>query len=360
MARSLPLPSWTTVVPLAATLLLAVALVLPSSPVLIAVCVVALMATVFAAVHHAEVVAHRVGEPFGTLVLALAVTLIEAALILSVMMAGGVQAVALARDSVYAAVMIICTGVVGTCLLLGAMKHHEQAFRNEGAGPALAALATMAIVVLVMPNVTTSAPTSYYSPSQLVFTGAVTAVLWGAFVFFQTIRHRDYFLPANASGEDVHAAPPPAARAAASGALLIVSLVVVVGLAKTLSPAIEAAVEAAGAPVATIGVAIAMLVLLPETVAAVRAALANRLQTSMNLALGSALASIGLTVPVVIAASFALGLPLALGLAPKDVVLLLLTLLVSTITLATGRTNVMQGVVHNVLFAAFLFLTLVP
>jgi Ca2+:H+ antiporter len=212
----------------------------------------------------------------------------------------------------------------------------------------------------VLPNYTSSMPAPYYSPAQLVFTAVASAVLWAAFVFFQTIRHRDYFLPSDGADDGVHAAPPTAARTWASAALLLISLVVVVGLAKKLSPTIEAAVEAAGAPAATIGVVIALLVLLPETIAAVRAALANRLQTSMNLALGSALASIGLTVPTVVAASFALGLPLALGLDPKDVALLSLTLLVSAITLATGRTNLMQGAVHLVLFAAFLFLTLVP
>jgi len=354
------LADWTTIVPLAATLLLGAAFILPSSTVLLVTCAVALMATVVAAVHHAEVVAHRVGEPFGTLVLALAVTLIEGALIVSMMLAGGEDTAGLARDSLYAAVMIICNGVVGICLLVGALRHHEQAFRNEGSGPALAALATLAIITLVLPNVTGSAPAPFYSPAQLVFTGIVSAVLWAAFVFFQTIRHRDYFLPPETAGDDAHAAPPSVARTWISAGLLLLSLVTVVGLAKKLSPSIEAAVEAVRAPRATIGVAIAMLVLLPETVAAVRAALANRLQTSMNLALGSALASIGLTVPVVVIASLVLALPLALGLDQKDVVLLSLTLLVSAITLATGRTNLMQGAVHLVLFAAFLFLTLVP
>ena len=360
MSRLSILTHWTTIVPAAAALLLVAAFLLPPSTALVVTCVVALMATVISAVHHAEVVAHRVGEPFGTLVLALAVTLIEAALILSMMLAGGDKAAALARDSVYAAVMIIGTGVLGSCLLAGALKHREQAFRIEGAGPALAALATLAVIVLVLPNYTNSRPAPYYSPAQLVFTAVASAVLWAAFVFFQTIRNRDYFLPSDGDGDDVHAAPPTAARTWASLALLLLSLVVVVGLAKKLSPAIEAAVAGAGAPTATIGVVIALLVLLPETIAAVRAALANRLQTSMNLALGSALASIGLTVPTVVIASFALGLPLALGLDPKDVVLLALTLLVSAITLATGRTNLMQGAVHLVLFATFLFLTLVP
>ena len=358
--RAASLFGWYNIVPLVALALLGAAFTLPFGAALLVACVAALTATVLAAVHHAELVAHRVGEPFGTLVLALAVTLIEAALILSMMMAGGEKSATLARDSVYAAIMIITTGVVGTCLLAGGWRHREQVFRIEGAAPALAALVTLAAIVLVLPNFTSSTPAPYYSPAQLVFTAAESGALWTAFVFFQTIRHRDYFLPADAADIDTHALPPSAGRAWASLALLLLSLVVVVGLAKKLSPAIESAVEAAGAPPATIGVAIALLVLLPETIAAMRAALANRLQTSMNLALGSALATIGLTVPVVVIASFVLRLPLALGLAPKDIMLLLLALLVSTITLASGRTNVMLGIVHLVLFAAFLFLTLVP
>jgi Ca2+:H+ antiporter len=354
-------PDWTVAVPAASVLLLGAALYLPLHPVLTLACVAALMAVVIAAVHHAEVVAHRVGEPFGTLVLALAVTVIEVALVVSLMLAGGAEKAALARYSVYAAVMIICTGVVGACVLAGALRHREQSFHIEGAGPALAALVTLATMVLIVPVFTTSAPGPHYSKAQLAFTALASLSLWAVFVFVQTIRHRDYFLPPKgAADESAHAAPPTLRQAWASFALLLVSLVAVVGFAKTLSPAIEAAVDAVGAPQAVIGVAIAALVLVPEASAAVRAALANRLQTSMNLALGSALASIGLTIPAVAVASAVLDLPLVLGLDAKDIVLLLLTFLVSTITLGTGRTHLMQGAVHLVIFAAFLFLTLVP
>jgi len=177
----------------------------------------------------------------------------------------------------------------------------------------------------------------------------------------QTVRHRDYFLPkGEAAVADAHAAPPSAALAWASFGLLLVSLVAVVGLAKTLSPGIEAIVARAGAPETVIAIAIAMLVLLPETWAAIRAALADRLQTSLNLALGSALASIGLTIPAVALATIWLGTPLVLGLEPKDLVLLVLTFVVSAITLASGRTHMMQGAIHLVIFAAFLLLALVP
>jgi Ca2+:H+ antiporter len=302
-----------------------------------------------------------VGEPFGTLVLAVAVTVIETALILSMVMAGGDDMAVLTRDSIYAAVMIICNGVVGICILLGGIAHREQTFRVEGAGAGLAALIVMCTLTLVLPAFTTSTARGTYSGPQLAFVAATSAALWAIFVFVQTVRHRDYFIPvSDAANPDVHAEPPTAREAWASFGWLLLSLVVVVGLAKMLSPTIERAVEAANAPRAVVGIVIAALVLLPETWAAVRAARADRLQSSMNLAIGSALACIGLTVPVVVAASVAFGLPLVLGLEPKDTAMLMLTFLVSAVTLGTGRTYMMQGAVHLVLFAAYLFLAFVP
>ncbi len=355
------MPLWATALPLLGAGTLLVALLAPSSTALALVCAGALIAAVVAAVHHAEVVAHRVGEPFGTLVLAVAITVIEVALIVSMMLAGGPDKATLPRDTIYSAVMIIATGVVGVCVLAGGLSHHEQSFRLEGTSSALSALVALAGLSLVMPTFTTSSAVGTYTVSQLVFVGLSSLALWAVFVFVQTVRHRDYFLPPqHANDEAVHAKPPSAGAAWISFALLLVALVVVVGLAKQLSPVIEAAVTAAGAPKTVIGIAIALLVLLPETWAAVRAARANRLQTSMNLALGSALASIGLTIPAVVVTATLLELPLVLGLPPKELVLLALTFLVSAITLGTGRTNVMQGAVHLVLFGAFLFLSLVP
>lgn len=355
------MPLWAWSLPLVATALLGAAFFVPLGPLLVAACAAALIGAVFASVHHAEVVAHKVGEPFGTLVLAVAITVIEVALIVSVMLAGGPDKAALARDTIYSAVMIITTGVVGLCVLVGGLHHHEQQFHLEGANAALAALVALAGLSLVLPSFTTSSPGGTYTASQLTFAAVSSLAMWAVFVFVQTVRHRDYFLPvAHPEDEDVHAPPPSAALAWASFALLLVALVAVVGLAKQLSPTIEAAILAAGAPKAVIGIAIALLVLLPETWAAVRAARADRLQTSLNLALGSALASIGLTIPVVVAVAVWLDLPLVLGLEPKDMVLLALAFLVSTITLGTGRTHVMLGAVHLVLFAAFLFLALVP
>lgn len=353
--------TWTWLLPVASIVLLAIALVSGVGPVLAGLCAIALMGAVFAAVHHAEVVAHRVGEPFGTLVLALAVTVIEASLVLSMMFTGDPAASVLPRDTIYAAVMIICNGVVGICILMGGIAHREQSFRAEGAAAGLAALIVMSALVMVLPDFTTSTPGGTLNERQLAFVAVSSAILWAIFVFIQTVRHRDYFIPAvDAANPEVHAKPPTNRHAWISFGLLWVSLVAVVGLAKMLSPAIERAVTNADAPRAVIGIVIAMLVLLPETWAAVRAARANRLQTSMNLAVGSALASIGLTVPVVVAAALMFHLPLVLGLDAKGIVMLAVTFLVSTVTLASGRTHVMQGAVHLVLFATFLFLAFVP
>ena len=359
------MPWWTWVWPLLAWGVLVAAFVGGvGGAAVVAVEAVALVATVFAAVWHAEVVAHRVGEPFGALVLALAVTVIEVALIVSVILAGKPGSGALARDTVFATVMIILNGVVGLCLLLGGVLHREQEFQVKGASAALAVLAVLATLTLVLPNLASTAAGPAYSPSQLVFAGTLSLVLYGVFLFVQTVRHRDYFLldPEDglAADEKKHAQPLSGAVALASLALLLISLSAVVGLAKTLTPAVDQAIAAAGAPEAVVGIVIAAVVLMPEGLAALRAARVNRLQTAGNLALGSALATIGLTIPAVAAVSIVLGAPLTLGLGAKEEVLLALTLLVSVVTLSTGRTTVLQGAVHLVILAAFLFLAIVP
>ncbi|MDP9650181.1 calcium:proton antiporter [Paraburkholderia caledonica] len=353
------LPRWTLAVPLIAWIVLGAAYALPGNQLLLVLVGIALCAAVFTAVHHAEVVAHRVGEPFGTLVLAVAVTVIEVALIVSVMLTSGPEKAGLARDTVFAAVMIVCNGIVGLCVLVGGIRHREQDFQSRGAAAALAVLASLSVLTLVMPNYTTTSVGPMLSPSQLAFAGVSSLVLYGVFVFVQTVRHRDYFL-ADVPDEDVHAAPPSAGLALTSGGLLVTCLVAVVLLAKVLSPVVETAVQNAGAPPAVVGIIIAALVLLPEGLAAVRAARADRLQNSLNLALGSALASIGLTIPTVAAVFLTTGQPLVLGLDGKETVLLVLTLIVGTLTLSTGRTTILQGAVHLSLFAAYLFLSFAP
>jgi Ca2+:H+ antiporter len=353
------LPRWTIGAPIAGWLILGAAVALPGYGVILALVGVALAALVFAAVHHAEVVAHRVGEPFGTLVLAVAVTVIEVALIVSVMLTSGPEKAGLARDTVFAAVMIVCNGIVGICLLVGGIRHREQDFQARGAAATLAVLASLSVLTLVMPNFTTTREGPLLSSSQLAFAGISSLVLYGVFVFVQTVRHRDYFLAATPD-ESVHAEPPSVTQAGIAGALLLVCLVAVVLLAKLLSPTVETAVQNIGAPAAVVGIVIAALVLLPEGLAAVRAARADRLQNSLNLALGSALASIGLTIPVVAAVFLWTGQPLVLGINGKEMVMLALTLLVGTLTLSSGRTTILQGAVHLSLFAAYLFLSFAP
>ncbi|GGD45539.1 calcium:proton antiporter [Croceicoccus pelagius] len=322
-----------------------------------------LCGTVMAAVHHAEIIAHRLGEPFGTLILALSVTVLEVGLIVTLMLGSAEGAATLARDTVIAAVMIILNLLVGVCLLIGGIKHHEQSFQQTGVSAALATLSALTVLSLVLPNYTVSEPGPVYATPQLLFVAVVSLLLYGTFVMVQTVRHRDYFLRpegADASTDD-HAEQHVSQRdALISLALLVVSLGAVVLLAKALSGPLDSAVAAAGLPKALVGVVIAALVLAPEGIAATRAALANRLQTSLNLALGSALATIGLTIPAVAVVSIMIDLPIALGLTGKGTVLLLLTLLVTTQTLATGRTTVLQGVVHLVIFGVYLFTTVVP
>ena len=322
-----------------------------------------LIGSVLMAVHQAEVIAHKVGEPFGTLILALCVTIIEVALIISMMLAGSEGSELIARDAVFAAIMIVLNGVVGLCIFVGGLRHRELSFRIEGSNTALAVLAALAIFSLVMPVVTTSSPGPTFNNSQLAFAGIASLALYGAFVFFQTVSHRTYFLPLQATQKMAgvtHAPQPSNLKTIISGILLIVALVLVVGLAKALSPAIEAGVMAIGAPKAVVGIAIATLVLLPEGLAAVKAARVNQLQSSLNLSLGSALASIGLTIPAVAIISIWFNLPISLGINAVGIIFLFLTFLVSVLTLAIGRTTLMQGVVHLIIFFEYLFLSLVP
>lgn len=341
---------------------LTLALVMMGLAVPTGVMAVAVGVSVLAAVHHAEVIAHRVGEPFGTFLFAIAVTVIEVGLIVSVMQANPEGGMALARDTVMAAIMIILGGVTGACLLLGGIRHGEQRYRQSGVSAALATLAALSVITLILPNHVTSVAGPFYATAQLAFVGVVSLVLYATFVLVQTVRHREYFLPSESAPlpRDAVAPLPTNGTAVASAGLLIVSLFSVVFLAKALAPTVEAAVAGAGAPKALVGVIIAGIVLLPEGLAAVRAARANRLQTSMNLALGSALATIGLTIPVVAAIAIWSDWQLVLGINGTNEVLLALMLLVATLSLSTGRTTIMQGALHLMLFGIFLFMLVVP
>jgi len=333
-------------------------------PPLVVLVALLLGAAVLSAVHHAEVVAHRVGEPFGSLVLAVAVTVIEVALIVTLMISGGAKTQSLARDTVFAAVMITCNGLVGLSLLVAALRRRVAVFHPEGTGGAFATVLMIATLSLVLPNFTTSRPGPQFSPAQLAFAAVTSLALYALFVTVQTRRHRDYFLPITTAGEVIdterHVDPPTGRAALTSLGLLLLALIGVVGLAKGVSPAIEKAVGDLGMPQAAVGVAIALLVLLPETIAAVRAATRDRVQTSLNLAIGSAMASIGLTIPAIAVAMIWLPGPLLLGLGGTQMVLLALTAAVGTLTIVPGRANVLQGGIHLSLAAVFLFLAASP
>ena len=319
-----------------------------------------LFGTVFAAVYHSEVIAVRTGEPYGTLVLTVAVTIIEVALITSVM-AGDKGNAALARDSVFAVVMLVCNGLVGLCIVIGGIHHHEQNFRVRGASSYLMVIMTLAVLTMVMPNYTQSLQGPYYTTPQLIFVSLATVALYAAFLYNQTVRHRDHFVLV-LDADETDGPPPelPDKTVAASCAFLIISLTVVVLLAKKFAALLDIAIVAAAAPASVAGIVVALLVLLPEAIAAVTAARRNQLQKSINLALGSTLATIGLTIPAVAVVSILLGRGLVLGLDQKDTVLLVLTFAVSLLTFATGRTNILAGYVHLVLMLAFVFLVFVP
>lgn len=321
----------------------------------------ALIGVVMSAVHHAEVVAHKVGEPFGTLVLAVAITIIEVSLIITLMLAGGPEVSTLARDTVFAAIMIILTGIIGLCLVAGSIRFKEQEFGKAGVNASLVALMAISVLTLVLPNFTTSVAGPTYSSSQMIFVAIVTLIIYAGFVFIQTGRHRDYFLPANADeSEETHADPPTNVATITSVVMLLVSLGAVVLLAKSLAPSIESAVTQWGAPKSLVGVIVALVILLPEGLAAYKAAKRNRLQTSLNLALGSAMASIGLTIPAVALVSVFTGLTVTLGIDTKSILLLGLSLLTVMLSFGGGRTNILQGTVLLVIFAVYLFTAVVP
>ena len=362
-ADRIPLVAWAA--PVGANILLASLFSGVLSAALVWVLIVAitlLMASVFASVHHAEVIALRVGEPFGSIVLAISVTVIEVALIASMMLAAKAGGDVLARDTVFATVMIVLTGIVGLCLVVGGAHHHEQDFQINASSAALSVLGTLAVITLVLPNYTLAAPGPVFDALQLLFVGTVSIVLYAVFLFIQTVRHRDYFLNAadTQQGSQYREAAPSTRTTLMSVALLCLALAAVVLLAKVLSPTLESAIAAANLPNSFVGVVIAAVVLMPEGIAAARSARANRLQNSLNLALGSALATIGLTIPIIAIVSIIIGQQLTLGLTPTEMTLLVLTLFISTVTLATGRTTILQGAVHLVIFSVFLLLAAVP
>lgn len=361
---NISLPTWSVALPILSVIVLLLANVLDSSVVFSLAMGATLISVVLSAVHQAEVVAHKVGEPFGTLILALAITIIEVSLIVSIMVSdktGGSET--LARDTVFAAIMIILTGIIGICLLVGGYKHKVQIFVKEGVSAALIALTAITILTLVLPNYTTTEDGPAFAGNQLIFIAIMSLVLYLGFVGVQTGRHRDYFLPedkSSAESEDVHALPPNNLTTTISLITLLVALGAVVLLSKKLSPDIENIVFTLGAPKSLVGIIIATVILLPEGMAALRAARNNRLQTSLNLALGSALASIGLTIPAVAIMAEFTGMNVILGIDAKSMLLMVTSLFTIAVAFSAGRTNILQGIVLLVLFATYLFTTIIP
>ena len=363
MNNCLKISSWSIAAPIVAWLILALSqLHFNLGNIESVLMAIGLVGAVLAAVHHAETIAHKLGEPYGTLLLATSITVIEVGLILSLMLTDGPETAALARDTVFAAVMIILTGIVGLCLLIGGILYKEQVFKLHGANVSLSTLAAIVVLTLILPNYTLTTTGPIYSTSQLAFIALVSLVLYGSFVFVQAVRHRNYFLDATDNSEQYldNQNKVTNIEAYVSAGLLLLSLTAVVLLAKSLAPTIENFVRLIHAPHQLVGVIIASIVLLPEGLAAVRAARKNMFQTSLNLALGSALASIGLTIPAVAILSLITGWTLILGIDMKSTVLLLLALFVNAISLATGRTNILQGVILLVVFGVYLFTTVVP
>ncbi len=360
-----PMPRSAWIFPALAIILFAAATALgftftpsPAGLVFAAALLVILFGTVFAAVHHAEVIAARIGEPYGTLLLTLAVTIIEVALIATIML-GDKPVPTLARDTVFAVVMIVCNGLVGICIMAGGLRYREQDVQVSGSSLYLSVLIVLATITLILPNYTLTTPGPSYSAAQLGFVSVVTIILYGVFLYTQTILHRNYFIN-EVTGDADDGAHASNRMFASSVLLLLVSLLAVVLLAKKFSLVVDAGTALIGAPPAFAGILVALLILLPEGVAAIAAARKNDLQKSINLALGSSLATIGLTIPAVAITAYTLDMQLVLGLNDQEVVLLVLTFVLSMLTFVTGRTNILFGLVHLVVFAVFLLLVFVP
>ncbi len=323
------------------------------------VLVVALLYCTLQAVHQAEIIAHKIGEPFGTMVLALAITSIEVSLIISIMLAGGPETSVLARDTVFAAVMIILNGMIGLSILTGGIKFKEQTFVQQGVNATLTILVAISVLTLILPNYTTTIPGPFYSKKQLFFVAAMSLILYGSFVFVQNIKHKEYFL---ADDHQDHASQdkPTNKETIISLLLLLACLGAVVALAESLAPTLDHLIDQFGAPHSLVGVIIASIVLLPEGLSAYNAAKKNQLQKSLNLSLGSALASIGLSIPIVAIYSIFSGIQLTLGIDAQATLLFLLSLFVIILSLSTGKTTILQGIVLLIIFFVYLFIIIFP
>jgi Ca2+:H+ antiporter len=344
-----------------------------SHPILTAALLVWLFAVMvwcaFGVVRHAEVLAERLGEPYGTLILTIAVISIEVAIMATVMLHGEPNPT-LPRETVFAVLMIVLNGMVGASVMIGALRHHQQQYNLQGAVAFLAVITCLAVISLVLPSFTVSTPDHSMTALQAVVFGSLTAALYGGFLVIQTMRHSAFFMEAErtpaarrrAGAQAHHHAEShgPAYASLVHAVLLLATLLPVVLLSKPLANVIDYGIEELKAPTALGGILIAILVLSPEGLTSFQAAGRNQLQRSVNLSLGSALSTIGLTIPTMLAISLLTGAPLELGLVPVETILLVLTLFIAQMTFSGAPTNILLGGVHLVLFVAFVVLIFNP
>ncbi len=308
----------------------------------------------FGVVHHADCLAVKLGEPYGTLILTLSVISIEVVMISAVMLTGAENPV-LGRDMMFAVLMIVLNGLIGISLLCGGIRHLEQTHNLQGANTFLAVLIPLAVLSLILPVFTTSTEVGTYSLMQMIFIALASAGLYGVFLVIQTMRHQGFFSIPGSSPKDDHGHDILMIRSLGYHAVLLVANILpIVLLSKNMAKIIDYQISAFQAPVAFGGVIIAVLVLAPEGLAAINSALGNRLQRSVNICLGSALATIGLTVPSILLIGIITGQKVILGLEPVDLVLLISTIVVSIVTFSSNRTNVIHGIVHLILFISYI------
>lgn len=318
----------------------------------------------FGVVHEAEEVAERLGEPFGTLVLTLSIVVIEVALIAAVML-GSKGVPTLGRDTMFAVLMIVLNGVVGLGLLMGGLRHHQQSYNLQGASAYLAVIIPMTVIALVLPNFTTSASGGMLSTLQAIFFSMFTVGLYGIFLWLQTGRHQGFFLPVGSSPADETARPlphhlPASGTTATHILLLFANILPIIILSKSLAKLIDHGIAVLGAPAALGGIVIAMIVFTPEGISALKAVRINQLTRAINLCLGAATSTLGLTVPAILVIGLLTGQPVILGVSPANMILLAVTLVLSTLTFSGTRTTMLEGAVHLSLFFVFLVLVFSP
>lgn len=309
----------------------------------------------FSVVHHAEAVACRLGEPYGTLILTLSVISIEVIMIAAVMLAGENNPT-LARDTMFSVLMIVLNGMLGLTLLIGGLKHKEQQYNLFGTKAYLGVLTPLAILGLVLPRFTSSAPSGEVSILIGSFLMIMSLTLYGVFLLIQTTSHQKYFVAPSSMEDDTTAKKIATHSTFYHVATLLLSMLPIILLSKHMAQIVNYGISTLDAPQALGGFLVAIVVLSPEAMSAARSALENKMQRTVNISLGSALSTIGLTIPAVMAISLFTGRGIELGLGPEDIILLCVTLLVTIINFGFGRTNVLQGVVHMVLFFAYIVL----